>query len=449
MITDTMTDDVTLLRGFVEQRSEQDFARLVERHIGLVFATAVRRVGGDAHLAEDVTQSVFVDLARKARALLHHRILAGWLYTSTIYAAAKAVRSEQRRRHREQQAHAMQELQAGASTPDADWASVRPAIDDALRALNARDRDAILLRFFHAQGFADIGVALNLSENAARMRVERALEKLRGQLARRGIASTLAALGATLSAHAAIAPPATLAATITTSALAGVSSAGTAVALFNLLAMTKIQLGLATAVITVGVTTLALEHREQNELRATIAPATAIADESAQVRAEIARLKQSAADYQALDLRAATEELDQLRREAAQLRERRAHLNLPAAFASRSSPPPSASAVATPSAFKLAELDQMPRSVRTVAPLYPPTLAVAAIPGEVLLSFIVDAQGRVQDVKVMETTHPDFVAPSLDAIRQWEFASGIKGGKSVNTRVNQVVVFEIENPNWF
>jgi DNA-directed RNA polymerase specialized sigma24 family protein len=95
-----MTVDAELLDRYVRLNSEGAFAELVQRHINLVYSAALRQVAGDAHLAEDVTQSVFGDLARKAAALAQRQELTGWLYTSTHFAASKAVRAERRRRVR-------------------------------------------------------------------------------------------------------------------------------------------------------------------------------------------------------------------------------------------------------------------------------------------------------------------------------------------------------------
>src|SRR5215510_1433592 len=104
-----MRCDGDMLRDYAQRRSEEAFAELVRRHVDLVYSAALRQLNGDVHLAQDVTQTVFSDLARKAGSLSDRRDLAGWLYTSTHFAAAKAVRTEQRRHTREQEAHAMQE----------------------------------------------------------------------------------------------------------------------------------------------------------------------------------------------------------------------------------------------------------------------------------------------------------------------------------------------------
>jgi RNA polymerase sigma factor (sigma-70 family) len=130
-------------------------------------------VNGDEPLAKDVSQSVFVDLARKASSLSKRSVLSGWLYTSACFAAAKAVRSERRRQAREQEAHAMQEQITSTSEPT-DWDKIRPALDSAMLELRDSDREVLLLRYFERRSLAEVGGRLGLSDNAARMRVERA-----------------------------------------------------------------------------------------------------------------------------------------------------------------------------------------------------------------------------------------------------------------------------------
>src|SRR6266487_2441056 len=223
-----MTPDGELLRRYTETNSEHAFAELVGRHLNLVYSAALRQVNGDAHLAQDVAQTVFADLARKAASLARRPILTGWLYTSALFAAAKAVRTERRRHTREQEAHLMNQLLCDAA-PDPDWEKLRPVLDAAMLELNETDREAVLLRYFDNRPHAEIADRLGLSENAARMRVDRALEKLRTLLVRRGV-STTAALSAVISANAVQVAPAGLAVTISTAALAGTTLANTATA---------------------------------------------------------------------------------------------------------------------------------------------------------------------------------------------------------------------------
>src|SRR5947207_13968795 len=104
-----MLNDIELLRSYAKDGSEAAFAELLRRHLNLVYSAALRRVGGDTHLAEDVSQKVFVSLARQARSLTGHPVLTGWLYTASRYAAAQVVRAERRRQAREQEAYTMTE----------------------------------------------------------------------------------------------------------------------------------------------------------------------------------------------------------------------------------------------------------------------------------------------------------------------------------------------------
>ncbi len=200
-----MTPDIELLTQYARERDEAAFAELVRRHLDHVHSTALRLVAGDSHLAEDVAQAVFGDLARKARSLGHLQTLSGWLHQSARFAAAKLVRSEQRRRHREQASIAMP-----SHTPDPDWSELRPIIDHAIAELPESERGALLLRFFEKKPFTEVGAVLGISENAARMRIDRALEKLRARLAARGLASSAAILGSALAQNVVQTAPAAL-----------------------------------------------------------------------------------------------------------------------------------------------------------------------------------------------------------------------------------------------
>lgn len=213
----TRADDNELLRRYAGERAEAAFAELVRRHLNLVYAVALRRTDGDAALAKDVSQQVFVALARHAKALQDHPALAGWLHRTTRHLAANAVRSERARKLRERD-HAMHD---SLTAPDfhPTWAEIRPHLDELIDQLDARSRDVLVRRFFSGEKFADIGAALHLSEDAARMRVDRALERMRVLLARRGVSSTSAALGTLLAALPAGAAPAGLAAMVTSAAV--------------------------------------------------------------------------------------------------------------------------------------------------------------------------------------------------------------------------------------
>jgi RNA polymerase sigma factor (sigma-70 family) len=234
-----MTPDAELLRHYAATNSEAAFAELVKRHVNLVYSAALRQVNGDAHLAQDVAQTVFTDLARKAASLSRREVLTGWLYTSAHFAAAKIVRTENRRRDREEK---LMREPIHETAPEADWEKLRPMLDAVMHELKAADREAILLRYFENRQFAEVGAKLGLNENAARMRVERALEKLRDILTRRGIA-TATALASVISANAIQIAPANLAATLTT---ASIATAGTGTfTLLKIMTMTKLKLGIS------------------------------------------------------------------------------------------------------------------------------------------------------------------------------------------------------------
>jgi RNA polymerase sigma factor (sigma-70 family) len=217
------TPDAELLRRYAEKKDLAAFAELVRQNLPLVYRCACRSLDGDTTRAQDVAQEVFVDLARKASALADHPALAAWLHTTTRYASAEMRRGEQRRQQRHEEVRNMHEIEnSGSSEPS--WERLQPVIDDALASLGEPDREAVLLRFFAEKTHAEIGSRLGLGEDAARMRVEHALEKLRARLVQRGILSTGAALGSALGGQGALAVPAGLATTITKAALAAVGS---------------------------------------------------------------------------------------------------------------------------------------------------------------------------------------------------------------------------------
>jgi len=289
--------DAELLRGYAESHSEEAFAELVRRHLTFVYGTALRRMNGDTHRAEEIAQSVFTDLARKAIKLSRHPSLNGWLHTSTRYAAAALARSEQRRQTREQEAMAMPDAPP-PFTPTIDWEQIRPVIDEALDQLDERDRAAVLLRFFENQPLAQVGATLVVSEDAARKRIDRALEKLRRLLARRGIVSTSTALGLALANQVAVAAPASLASLITSTVVA-VAAPASSSSLLSFFAMTKLQSGTLAALVvalaaTAGSALLGVVvSRQQTDLAATpaLASAQAAADnrQLAELRTILAR----------------------------------------------------------------------------------------------------------------------------------------------------------------
>ena len=229
-------NDAQLLQNFAEQNSETAFRSLVERHLPLVFGTA-RRITGDHALAEDIAQTVFILLAGKAKRLGRDTILSGWLYRTTRFVTSRALTAEQRRRRREQESVSM-----NASPPsDSSWLRLGPQLDEALARLGETDRNAILLRYFEQQSLRDVGLSLGLSEDAAKKRVARALEKLRRTLSRHGAEISAAALAAglakeTAEAASALPPAGKIAGVVFAHGAAGASAAAGSALLIDVLA---------------------------------------------------------------------------------------------------------------------------------------------------------------------------------------------------------------------
>ncbi|HWA11150.1 MAG TPA: sigma-70 family RNA polymerase sigma factor [Opitutaceae bacterium] len=300
-----MKDDAELLRDYAEDHSEEAFAELVRRHLGLVYSGALRRVGHDAHFAEDVAQKVFRDLARKAASLAGHMSIAGWLYVSTQAAAAELVRNERRRKARETEAVTMEKILSSSPTePEADWSRIRPLLDDVILGLKEDDREAVVLRYYEQRPFAEIGSALHLTEDAARKRVDRAVEKLRARLIERGVSSTTGAIAFALAEQAASAAPATLAAKIAGAAVAEATAAGAGTSL-----LVSIMSALSSKTAAVSVVLLAIlaallwKHRTQAGLQAELTRLAGQAQELQGLQRENQRLARTAAAAE--DLRSA------------------------------------------------------------------------------------------------------------------------------------------------
>lgn len=246
-----MIDDGSLLRAYIRASSEAAFSQLVSRHLDLVYGTALKRLGGNVHRAQDLTQRVFSDLARKAAGLLHRKTLAGWLYLAARQAAAELMRAEQRRQNREYQAHLMQEANSEHAP---DWLGLKPLLDQALSELKDQDRDLLLLRYFEVRTFTEIADSLGLTEDAARRRCDRATQRLRAALAHRGVTSTASALAVALSNEAVVAAPAGLSIAITGIALAeAASTAATSVGatMLHLMSTPKIMVGVTGVMIAI------------------------------------------------------------------------------------------------------------------------------------------------------------------------------------------------------
>ena len=257
--------DQQLLRDYTGDRSEAAFAELVRRHIDLVYSAAMRMVC-DAHLAEDVTQSAFVALAQNAGRLTDRAVLSGWLHRTAQNIAAQTVRTDVRRRAREQEAAAMNELLATES--DAPWEQIAPHLDAALGELGEGDRDALLLRYFERKSAREMAQTLGISDEAAQKRVNRAVDRLREFIVKRGVTVGASGLVVVLTVNAVQAAPAGLAVTISTSAaLAGTTIATTAT---KAIAMTALQKTLITTIIAAAVGTGIYEARQASTMRSQV-----------------------------------------------------------------------------------------------------------------------------------------------------------------------------------
>jgi RNA polymerase sigma factor (sigma-70 family) len=242
-----MSDDLTLLREYARNNSEAAFATLVTRHVNLVYSVALRSVR-DSHLAEEITQAVFIILARKADSLGDQTILPGWLCRTARYASANALTIQRRRQHREQEAYMQSTLDEAANKPahEETWNQIAPLLDGALEKLGQKDHDALVLRFFENKTFAEVGASLGASEDAAKMRVNRALEKLRKFFTKRGVSSTTAIIAGTISANSVQAAPVALAKSVTAVAIAkGAAASGSTLTLIKgalkIMAWTKMK----------------------------------------------------------------------------------------------------------------------------------------------------------------------------------------------------------------
>ena len=259
-----LNDDLNLLREYARNNSEAAFAALVSRHVNLVYSVALRQVC-DLHLAEEITQAVFVILARKADSLDDKTILPGWLCRTARYASANALTIQRRRQHREQEAYMQSTL--NEPEPAETWNQIAPLLDGALEQLGQKDHDALVLRFFENRTFAEVGATLGASEDAAKMRVNRALEKLRKFFTKRGVSSTTAIIAGMIAANSVQAAPVALAKSVIAVAIAkGAAASGSTLTLIKgalkIMAWTKAKITVFTAVgiLLVASTTTAVVH---------------------------------------------------------------------------------------------------------------------------------------------------------------------------------------------
>jgi RNA polymerase sigma factor (sigma-70 family) len=257
------SDDTELLREYALRNSETAFATLVSRHLDLVYATALRHVGNH-HQAQEIAQAVFVILARKARSLSPKTVLAGWLFQTARLTAANYLRAEIRRARREQEAY----MQSNPSEDSGEgWRQIIPLLNELVGSLREKERNAIVLRFLQGKEYKEVAAAMGGSEAAAQMRVSRALEKLRGMFAKRGVAVTAVALGGMISTCGTQAAPLGLAAKVTATAAQGASLTASTLSVVEgtvkVMAWTKARLAVGAGVVAL----LAVQYH-QNSVQA-------------------------------------------------------------------------------------------------------------------------------------------------------------------------------------
>jgi RNA polymerase sigma factor (sigma-70 family) len=260
--------DQVLLRAYARDRCEASFSELVHRHVDLVHSTALR-ILRDPGLAEDVTQRVFLALAHHSAKLQERASITGWLHEAARNISINTVRSEERRRQREQETAAMNHT----DTNDAEdlWGQIAPHLDEALAQLNAIERDVLLWRYFERRTAEQIGGRLGLTSEAAQKRVARALDRLRDVLAERGLSASSVNLAALLSTHAVQSAPAGLAATAITAVHAASAAFPATSTLQILMASTKTKLSLAVLLAASVTTPLVLQYQANARLQEQVA----------------------------------------------------------------------------------------------------------------------------------------------------------------------------------
>ena len=253
-------NDAELLSAYARQHSEEAFSALVERHVALVHSAAMRQVQ-NSHLAQEITQAVFIILAQKARTLNERTVLAGWLCRTAHFVARNALKTEFRRQHREQEAY----MQSLSNEPDAEaWPQMSPLLDEAVAQLNDVDRNAVVLRFYQQKPLTEVGHLLGVDPDTAQKRVTRAVDKLRKFFSKRGVALSAVVIIGAISTNSIQAAPVGLAASAVAAAHGSAASASTVTLVkgaLKLMAWTKMKTGLvigAALLLAAGSTTLAI-----------------------------------------------------------------------------------------------------------------------------------------------------------------------------------------------
>jgi RNA polymerase sigma factor (sigma-70 family) len=305
-------DETQLLAEFREHRSEEAFNALVRRHVDFVYATALRQIG-DCGLAEEITQDVFVLLARKARSLGRYKTIAGWLYQTTLHRVRQRLRSELRRRRRDGMAA---ELKAESVAGKSVWEPLVPLLDEGLEVMEESDRVAVLLHCLEGRPFREVGETLGVGEDAARKRVNRALDQLTEFFRQHGFAVPSITAGVALFVSGAA--PASL---VGSAVSAGMAAVATAATLGMLTTSTTMKVGLATVLVAAVATPMLFQQATIRKQEAELGLLRNAAAELDQVRIENARLAVAQVDSNELArLREGYRELMRLRAEVALLR---------------------------------------------------------------------------------------------------------------------------------
>jgi RNA polymerase sigma factor (sigma-70 family) len=265
-------NDMDLVREFARRNSEAAFTELVRRHLNLVYSVARRCTGNDGD-AQDVTQAVFIILARKAAGLRERTLLTGWLYETTRFAAARLLRTNARRHAREQEAYMQSTLNGGGDAPselghEKIWRQLSPHLEAAMSRLSERDRALLVLRFYENKSGPEAAALLGIREDTAHKCVARAIEKLRKFFAQRGVTLSGPAIAGAVSANSVQAAPAGLAAIISATALSGTTITTAAVlAVTKAIAMTTLQKTLITTALVATVGAGIFEAHQNSQLR--------------------------------------------------------------------------------------------------------------------------------------------------------------------------------------
>jgi RNA polymerase sigma factor (sigma-70 family) len=318
-IIEMTQSDAQLLERYVEVRSEEAFAEIVRRYLNLIFSAALRQVR-QPQLAEEVTQSVFVDLARRAKSLAPDTVLSAWLYQVARRTAIDVIRRESRRQIREQVAHELTAMNA----PDTDWTQIEPLLEEGMDSLEEKERTALLLRYFQSKSFSEVGEALGINEDAARKRVSRSVERLREFFVRRGVSVSSLALTTTITTNAIQAAPAALGPTVISAALvSGATTTVSTTAISKIIAMTTIQKALVATTL-VAAAAGVYQAREASNVRAQLVAAqqqgNSLSNQIGEVTRQRDELSGQLASSKGEKPKSGSDELLRLRGEIGQLR---------------------------------------------------------------------------------------------------------------------------------